>query len=90
MRYDTGGNRKKPERRASKEPEQRRAAKQQMLELIEAGVSWQEAATTAGVQRQVKYLNTMVEQDHRAHQTMRQTGTGLRFDGERVANRCRG
>ena len=32
------------------EPEQRRAAKQQMLELMEAGVSWQEAATTAGVQ----------------------------------------
>ncbi len=30
--------------------EQRRAAKQQMLELMEAGVSWQEAATTAGVQ----------------------------------------
>jgi transposase len=32
------------------EPEQRRAAKQQMLELMEAGVSWQEAARTAGVQ----------------------------------------
>src|SRR5712692_3829270 len=32
------------------EPEQRRAAKQQMLELMEAGLSWQEAATTAGVQ----------------------------------------
>lgn len=32
------------------EPEQRRAAKQQMLELMEAGVSWQEAATIAGVQ----------------------------------------
>src|SRR5438132_493175 len=32
------------------EQEQRRAAKQQMLELMEAGVSWQEAATTAGVQ----------------------------------------
>ncbi len=32
------------------EPEQRRAAKQQMLELMEAGVSWQEAATTAGIQ----------------------------------------
>jgi hypothetical protein len=32
------------------EPEQRRAAKQQMLELMEAGGSWQEAATTAGVQ----------------------------------------
>jgi transposase len=27
---------------------QRRAAKQQVLELMEAGVSWQEAATTAG------------------------------------------
>jgi transposase len=32
------------------EPEQRRVAKQQMLELMEAGLSWQEAATTAGVQ----------------------------------------
>jgi len=32
------------------EPEQRQAAKQQMLELMEAGVSWQAAATTAGVQ----------------------------------------
>jgi transposase len=32
------------------EPEQRRAAKQQMVELMEAGLSWQEAATTAGVQ----------------------------------------
>ncbi len=32
------------------EPEQRRAAKQQMLKLMEAGVSWQEAAATAGVQ----------------------------------------
>ena len=32
------------------EPEQRRAAKQQMLELMEAGVSWQEAAMTAGIQ----------------------------------------
>ncbi len=32
------------------EQEQRRAAKQQMLELMEAGVSWQEAATSAGVQ----------------------------------------
>jgi transposase len=32
------------------EQEQRRAAKQQMLERMEAGVSWQEAATTAGVQ----------------------------------------
>ncbi|TME11064.1 MAG: helix-turn-helix domain containing protein [Chloroflexi bacterium] len=53
MRYDTGGNRKKPERRkqgTSMEPEQRRAAKQQMLELMQAGVSWQEAARTAGVQ----------------------------------------
>jgi len=54
MSYDTGGNRKKPfekrEQGTSMEPEQRRAAKQQMLELMEAGVSWQEAATTAGVQ----------------------------------------
>jgi len=32
------------------EAEQRRAAKQHMLELMEAGVSWQEAATAAGVQ----------------------------------------
>ena len=32
------------------EPEQRRAAKRQMLELMQAGVSWQEAAATAGVQ----------------------------------------
>ena len=32
------------------EPAQRRVAKQQMLALMEAGVSWQEAATTAGVQ----------------------------------------
>src|SRR6266852_9115604 len=32
------------------EPEQRRAAKQRMLALMEGGVSWQEAATTAGVQ----------------------------------------
>src|SRR6266436_1318312 len=32
------------------EPEQRQAAKQQMLELMEKGMSWQEAATTAGVQ----------------------------------------
>ncbi len=32
------------------EQEQRRAAKQQMLERMEAGMSWQEAATTAGVQ----------------------------------------
>src|SRR5712692_4277311 len=54
MSYDTGGNRKKPfekrEQGTSMEPDQRRAAKQQMLELMEAGVSWQEAATTAGVQ----------------------------------------
>jgi transposase len=34
----------------SLEQAQRRAAKQQMLELMGAGVSWQEAATTAGVQ----------------------------------------
>src|SRR5258708_38095501 len=32
------------------EAEQRRAAKQHLFELMEAGVSWQEAATTAGVQ----------------------------------------
>ena len=29
--------------------------------------------------RQIKYLNTIVEQDHRAHQTTRQTRTGLLF-----------
>ena len=32
------------------EPEQRRGAKQQTCELMEAGVPWQEAATAAGVQ----------------------------------------
>jgi transposase len=32
------------------EREQRRAARQQMLELMETGLSWQEAAATAGVQ----------------------------------------
>jgi len=32
------------------EPEQRRAAKQKMLALMQEGVSWQEAATTAGIQ----------------------------------------
>jgi len=32
------------------EHEQRRAAKQQMLELMETGISWQEAATSAGIQ----------------------------------------
>ena len=32
------------------EPGQRRVAKQHMLALMQAGVSWQEAATTAGVQ----------------------------------------
>jgi transposase len=32
------------------EPEPQRGAKQQMLELMEAGLSWQEAAMTAGVQ----------------------------------------
>ena len=32
------------------EAEQRRAAKQQMVELMEAGVPWQEAARTSGVQ----------------------------------------
>jgi transposase, IS6 family len=29
--------------------------------------------------RQVKYLNNIVEQDHRAHQTTSETGTGLLF-----------
>src|SRR2546425_423880 len=32
------------------EPEHQRAAKRQMLDLMEAGVSWREAATAAGVQ----------------------------------------
>jgi transposase len=32
------------------EPEQRRAAKQQMLQLMEADMSWQEAKASAGVQ----------------------------------------
>ena len=50
MRYDKGESRKKSEGRESMEHEQRRAAKQQMLELMEAGLSWQEAAETAGVQ----------------------------------------
>jgi transposase len=42
--------REKREQGTSMEPEQQRAAKQQMLDLMEAGVSWQEAARTAGVQ----------------------------------------
>ena len=45
--------RKKPEIREQgtrMEREQRRAARQQMLQLMEAGVPWQEAAATAGVQ----------------------------------------
>ncbi len=54
MSYDIGGNRKKPfekrEQGMDMEPQPRRAAKQQMLELMQAGLSWQEAATTAGVQ----------------------------------------
>src|SRR5882762_667771 len=58
MGYDKGGNaersllrrEEKREQGTSMEAEQRRAAKQQMLDLMEAGVSWQEAATTAGVQ----------------------------------------
>src|SRR5438270_11051526 len=32
------------------EREQRRAAKQQMVELMQAGLPWQEATSTAGVQ----------------------------------------
>ncbi len=32
------------------EAEQRRAAKQRLFELMEAGVAWQEAATIAGIQ----------------------------------------
>src|SRR5712691_5522347 len=54
MSYDISreqkGVREKKEQGTSMEQEQRRAAKQQMLELMEAGMSWQEAATTAGVQ----------------------------------------
>src|SRR5437870_6748673 len=54
MGYDSSREPKeateKREQGTSMEPEQRRAAKQQMLELMEAGVSWQEAATAAGIQ----------------------------------------
>jgi transposase, IS6 family len=39
--------------------------------------------------RQVKYLNNLVEQDHRAHQTTRQTGAGLLFVGDGMANLAR-
>ena len=39
--------------------------------------------------RQVKYLNNIVEQDHRAHQTARQARDGLLFVGDRVANLAR-
>ena len=45
-----GTERSQREQGTSMEPEQRRAAKEQMLELMEAGVPWKEAATTAGVQ----------------------------------------
>src|SRR6266446_364527 len=54
MGYDSSREPKedgeKREQGTSMEQEQRRAAKQHMLELMEAGVSWQEAATTTGVQ----------------------------------------
>src|SRR6266567_4775486 len=54
MGYDSSREPKeateKREQGTSMEPEQRRAAKQQMLELMETGISWQEAATSAGIQ----------------------------------------
>src|SRR5258706_8303649 len=55
MRYDKRSNTERKlsprrERGMRMEPKQRRAAKQQMLELIEEGVPWKEAAATAGVQ----------------------------------------
>jgi len=40
--------------------------------------------------RQSKYLNNLVEQDHRAHQTAGQARDGLLFVRDGVANPCRG
>jgi transposase, IS6 family len=40
--------------------------------------------------RQSNYLNNLVEQDHRAHQTAGQARDGLLFIWDRVANPCRG
>jgi transposase, IS6 family len=40
--------------------------------------------------RQVKYLNNLIEQDHRAHQTAGQAGDGLLFLRNSRANACRG
>ena len=39
--------------------------------------------------RQVKYLNNLIEQDHRAHQTTRQTGAGFLFVRDGMANPAR-
>ena len=40
--------------------------------------------------RQSKYLNNLIEQDHRAHQTAGETGNGLLFVRDGLANPCRG
>lgn len=40
--------------------------------------------------RPVKYLNNIVEQDHRAHQTVGEAGDGLLFVRDGLANPCRG
>jgi transposase-like protein len=40
--------------------------------------------------RQSKYLNNLIEQDHRAHQTVGQARDGLLFVRDGVANPCRG
>jgi transposase, IS6 family len=43
----------------------------------------------ACVLRQSKYLNNLVEQDHRAHQTIGQARDGFLFFGDCVANFAR-
>jgi transposase, IS6 family len=40
--------------------------------------------------RQRKYLNNLIEQDHRAHQTVGQARNGFLFVRDRMADRCRG
>jgi transposase, IS6 family len=40
--------------------------------------------------RQRKYLNNLIEQDHRAHQTAGQAWDGLLIVRDRMANPCRG
>jgi hypothetical protein len=40
----------------------------------------------SGELRQVKYLNTLVEQDHRAHQTVDEARDGLLLLGDGLAN----